>query len=231
MTAALGRLPSSSRVELPRLSPREVVELLQDAFRSNALAERLGVKIAYKSDGVPFFVFEMIRSLKDERFIEELPDGTFTQSRIVDEIEVPSVVRDLVRGRLADVSKEERLDPRRGGRGGLRVRRRPRGERPGPQARRRPPGPRRRRTAPRDSCGRRVGCSDSTTTRSARSCTRTWRRRSGSDYHGLLAEAYVAREGVGSPRRARAPPSWPCITCAAPSPAERSRTFVRRSTT
>ena len=107
-TAALGRLPSTSRLDLPRLSPREVVELLQDAFRSNALAERLGVKIAYKSDGVPFFVFEMIRGLKDERFIEELPDGTFTQSRIVDEIEVPSVVRDLVRVRLARLSKEER---------------------------------------------------------------------------------------------------------------------------
>ncbi len=106
--AALGRMPNTSRFELSRLSPREVVELLQDAFHSQALAERLGVKIAYKSDGVPFFVFEMIRSLRDGRFIEELPDGTFTQSRIVDEIEVPSVVRDLVRARLADVSKEER---------------------------------------------------------------------------------------------------------------------------
>jgi serine/threonine-protein kinase len=63
--ALLGRQESFRRVPLGRLSPREVVELAREAFGSESLADRLGAKIAYKSDGVPFFVFEMIRGLKD----------------------------------------------------------------------------------------------------------------------------------------------------------------------
>jgi len=104
----LSRLTGFRRMPLPRLSPREVVRLLRDAFRSEALAEKLGVKIAYKSDGVPFFVFEMIRGLKEGQFIEELPDGSYVESRVIREIEVPSAVRDLIGVRLADLTVEDR---------------------------------------------------------------------------------------------------------------------------
>jgi len=107
-TSALGRLARLRRIELGRLPPHEVVALVRDALRSESLAERLGVKIANRSDGVPFFVLETIRSLEDEGFLARAPDGTFTLSRVVEDLEVPSVVRDLVRSRLADLSKEER---------------------------------------------------------------------------------------------------------------------------
>ncbi|MHC4164445.1 MAG: serine/threonine-protein kinase, partial [Planctomycetota bacterium] len=106
--AHLSRLESFRRAGLGRLSAREVILLLQDAFRSEALAEKLGGKIALKSDGVPFFVFEMIRGLREGQFIEQLPDGSYVESKVVEEIEVPSAVKDLIEARLKDLSDEER---------------------------------------------------------------------------------------------------------------------------
>jgi tetratricopeptide (TPR) repeat protein len=106
--AEFARLEGFHKLVLNRLSPREVIELLQEAFRSTALAEELGGKIAYKSDGVPFFVFEMIRGLKEGQFVRQLPGGTFVQTRAIGEIEVPSAVRDLVEARLKELTREER---------------------------------------------------------------------------------------------------------------------------
>ncbi len=106
--AHFSRLPWFRRVPLGRLSPREVIEVLLDAFKSEVLAEKLGGKIAYKSDGVPFFVFEMIRGLKEGQFLRTLPNGTYVETRAVQEIQVPSAVRDLIEGRLRDLTKGER---------------------------------------------------------------------------------------------------------------------------
>jgi tetratricopeptide (TPR) repeat protein len=102
------RLENFRRVDLGRLSPREVVQLLRDAFKSEMLADKLGAKIAYKSDGVPFFVFEMIRGLREGQLIKELPDGTWVETQVIEEIEVPSAVKDLIEARLRDLTKEER---------------------------------------------------------------------------------------------------------------------------
>jgi tetratricopeptide (TPR) repeat protein len=85
-----------------------VLELLQDAFKSRALAEKLGGKIAFKSDGVPFFVFEMIRGLKEGQFIRLTDDGTYVQTEVISEIEVPSAVKDLIEGRLRGLSETQR---------------------------------------------------------------------------------------------------------------------------
>jgi tetratricopeptide (TPR) repeat protein len=106
--AHLGRMGNFQRLSLGRLGARQVIELLRDAFRSAELAERLGGKIAYKSDGVPFFVFEMIRGLVEGRFLTVAPDGSYVENQRIDEIQVPSAVRDLIEARLSDLSREER---------------------------------------------------------------------------------------------------------------------------
>jgi tetratricopeptide (TPR) repeat protein/tRNA A-37 threonylcarbamoyl transferase component Bud32 len=106
--AHFSRLENHRRVDLGRLSPREVIQLLRDAFGSEALAEKLGGKIAYKSDGVPFFVFEMIRGLRESRRIQEDANGTWVETQVINEIEVPSAVRELIEARLGDLSREER---------------------------------------------------------------------------------------------------------------------------
>jgi tetratricopeptide (TPR) repeat protein/predicted Ser/Thr protein kinase len=102
------RLPDFHKTGLARLGARDVIALLKDAFRSSILAERLGGKIAFKSDGVPYFVFEMIRGLKEGNFITEGPDGTYVETHIVSDIEVPSSIRDLIEARLKGLTRDER---------------------------------------------------------------------------------------------------------------------------
>jgi tetratricopeptide (TPR) repeat protein len=106
--AHFSRLGSFRRLPLPRLGARHVIELLKGAFRSEALAVKLGGMIALKSDGVPFFVFEMIRGLREGLFLEELPDGTYVETRMIEDIEVPGAVRDLIAARLRDLSDDDR---------------------------------------------------------------------------------------------------------------------------
>jgi serine/threonine protein kinase/tetratricopeptide (TPR) repeat protein len=106
--ANFSRLESFRRADLGRLSPREVIQLLRDAFKSEMLAEKLGGRIAYKSDGVPFFVFEMIRGLREGQMIKEMPDGTWVETQVIEEIDVPSAVKDLIEARLRDLSDDDR---------------------------------------------------------------------------------------------------------------------------
>ncbi|MHC4956170.1 MAG: protein kinase domain-containing protein, partial [Planctomycetota bacterium] len=102
------RLENFRRIPLGRLGAREIIELLEDAFKSEALSEKLGVKIAKKSDGVPFFIFEMIRGLKEGQFIKQQPDGSYVQTQVIDAIEVPSAVKDLIEGRMRGLTEDQR---------------------------------------------------------------------------------------------------------------------------
>jgi tetratricopeptide (TPR) repeat protein len=106
--ANFSRLENFQRVKLARLGGREIIELLEDAFKSEALAEKLGVKITKKSDGVPFFIFEMIRGLKEGQFIRQEPDGSYVQTQVIEEIEVPSAVKDLIEGRMRGLTESQR---------------------------------------------------------------------------------------------------------------------------
>ncbi|MHC4859943.1 MAG: serine/threonine protein kinase, partial [Planctomycetota bacterium] len=106
--AHFSRLDGFRRVEVARLASPHVAEILTDVLQSEVLSSRLGPTIAEKSDGIPFFVFEMIRELKEGSFITERPDGTYVESRSIEEIEVPSAVRDMIQARLKDLSRDER---------------------------------------------------------------------------------------------------------------------------
>ena len=106
--AHLSRLAGFRRLVPGRLSTPDVVELLRDAFRSNSLAERLGRRIAVKSDGVPFFVFEMIRGLRGRGLLARLPDGRQIETGEIEEIHVPDAVRDLIESRLTGLDRQER---------------------------------------------------------------------------------------------------------------------------
>ncbi|MHC5033150.1 MAG: serine/threonine-protein kinase [Planctomycetota bacterium] len=105
--AHFSRLEIFHRIALGRLGAREVIELLRDALRSEALAQKLGGTIAYKSDGVPFFVFELLRSLKEGALLKQTPDGTYVQTQPITDIRAPSAIKDLIDGRLRELTKEE----------------------------------------------------------------------------------------------------------------------------
>jgi len=98
--ANLERLEHCSLQPLARLGPKDLARLLVDAFRSERLAEDLAFNIARKTDGNPFFVFEIIRGLKEGRFITKQADGTWTKAGEIAEITIPSSVMDLIHARL-----------------------------------------------------------------------------------------------------------------------------------
>ncbi|MCZ6788315.1 MAG: tetratricopeptide repeat protein, partial [Planctomycetota bacterium] len=106
--ADFSRLNNFRRLDIGRLSPREVVHLLEQAFQSDVLADKLGVKIAVKSDGVPFFIFEIIRGLKEGQFITQQDDGGYVQTQMISAIEVPSAVKDLIEQRMRDLTPAHR---------------------------------------------------------------------------------------------------------------------------
>ncbi|MHC4954869.1 MAG: tetratricopeptide repeat protein [Planctomycetota bacterium] len=106
--ADVERLDQATRTVLPRLGAKDLAKLLKDAFRSDRLARELGHQIAIKSDGNPFFAFEIIQGLREGQFISQLPDGTWSTTRAIGEITVPSSVTDLVNARVGDLSDDER---------------------------------------------------------------------------------------------------------------------------
>lgn len=112
-TSHPGAVPEEERegvetLELGRLGARDVVDLLTDVLQNDLLAERLSGKIAAASDGVPLFVFELLRSLGESGSLEKQPDGTWTQARPFTEVEVPPNVRELMVARLAGLADEDR---------------------------------------------------------------------------------------------------------------------------
>jgi len=107
-TEHFSRLENFQRLTLGRLSPREVIQVLRGVLKSQSLADKLGGKIAYKSDGVPMFVLEIVRSLREGSLLRRLPDGTHVQSDVITDIEVPSAVRDLIGSRLKDLDDDNR---------------------------------------------------------------------------------------------------------------------------
>ena len=104
----LDRLEHVRQMTLGRLGPRDVGALLIDAFRSERLAEELALPIATKSDGNPFFVFEIIRGLREDERIAQRDDGSWVSTQAIREIQIPSSVRELVEARIAELDDAQR---------------------------------------------------------------------------------------------------------------------------
>src|SRR5262249_46992637 len=64
-TAGLDRSGRFTRIALARLGTADLTHLLVDALKSRGVADGIGSEIAAKSDGNPFFVFEILRGLRD----------------------------------------------------------------------------------------------------------------------------------------------------------------------
>jgi tetratricopeptide (TPR) repeat protein len=98
----------AERLPLARLGPKDLARLLTDAFHSARLAEELAGKIGIKSDGNPYFAFEIIRGLREGQFIARKDDGTWVTTRVIGDLQIPSSVLDLVNARVADLDDDER---------------------------------------------------------------------------------------------------------------------------
>ena len=106
--ADLERQPQTSRLVLSRLGPKDLEGLLREALKSEQLAAELGWKIATKSDGNPYFVFEILRGLRDGGLLRQRADGSWVTTSTIGDVRVPSSIIDLVNARVAELSREER---------------------------------------------------------------------------------------------------------------------------
>ena len=106
--AGVTRLEHTSHVPLHRLGPKDLMRLLQDTLKSERLAHDLSGQISVKSDGNPFFIFEILRGLREGQFITKQADGTWIDTKVVEDIQIPSSVLDLVNARVAGLDEEQR---------------------------------------------------------------------------------------------------------------------------
>ena len=97
-----------ARIRPQRLGANDLTLLLEEAFGSARLAEELSFEIARRSDGNPLYAFEIIRGLREEGLLEQHGDGSWRRTRIIERIDVPDSIRDVIRRRLADLEQEDK---------------------------------------------------------------------------------------------------------------------------
>ena len=105
--SGVGALPHATQLELSRLGAKDLAQLLVAVFRSERLADELGFRIAQKSDGNPFFLFEILRGLRESGLISERDDGSWTRTGEIRDIEIPSSVMDLIEARIHGLDEED----------------------------------------------------------------------------------------------------------------------------
>jgi len=107
-TSSLARLPHARRIVLARLGLKDLARLLVAAVGSERLADEIGFQIVAKSGGNPFFVFEILKSLRERGVLVRDDRGAWTSLLPVIDIAIPSSLREIVRARIASLTDEER---------------------------------------------------------------------------------------------------------------------------
>ncbi|MBM4332453.1 MAG: zinc-ribbon domain-containing protein [Deltaproteobacteria bacterium] len=88
-----------SQVLLNRLSNRESLFMASHLLGTEDLETALEEVILEKTEGIPFFVEEFIKSLKDLGFIER-KDHTYRISKELQTIRIPSTIQDIIMARV-----------------------------------------------------------------------------------------------------------------------------------
>jgi tetratricopeptide (TPR) repeat protein len=106
--ADLVRYQHVSRIELSRLEPQAIHRLLADVLRSPDLARDLSGQVAARSDGNPYFLFELLGELRQREIITPGSDGIWQRAKPIEDIAVPSSLRQLVLNRIGTLAEQER---------------------------------------------------------------------------------------------------------------------------
>jgi class 3 adenylate cyclase/tetratricopeptide (TPR) repeat protein len=97
-----------SQLNINRLSNRESLSMVADLLGSNNIAPDLQDLILEKTEGVPFFIEEFVRSLRDMGIIERT-NYTYHLPKDIDRVAIPSTIQDVIMARvdsLPDAAKE-----------------------------------------------------------------------------------------------------------------------------
>ena len=88
-----------NQVNLNRLSNRESLKMAYHLLGKQQLDKHLEDFILEKTEGVPFFMEEFIRSLKDLKMIES-KNNTYVLSKEISNVTVPSTIHDVIMARV-----------------------------------------------------------------------------------------------------------------------------------
>jgi class 3 adenylate cyclase/tetratricopeptide (TPR) repeat protein len=88
-----------SQITLNRLSNRESISMIEHVLGARNIDRELIDLILEKTEGIPFFVEEFIKSLKDLKIIESR-DKTFRLSSDIQKLIIPTTIQDVIMSRV-----------------------------------------------------------------------------------------------------------------------------------
>ncbi|NIO03096.1 MAG: tetratricopeptide repeat protein [Proteobacteria bacterium] len=88
-----------SQVNLSRLSNRESLTMVSHLLGTAELDKDLEQLVLEKTEGVPFFIEELISSLKDQRIIEK-KGNRYHLAKDIKDVTVPSTIQDVIMARV-----------------------------------------------------------------------------------------------------------------------------------
>jgi len=94
-------------MELVELSRENLNDIISSIMVENKLSDDLKKKILVKSEGNPFFLEEIIKSLMDKKIIERV-EGDWVNRKEVETIEVPESIGAVIMTRLDGLSEDEK---------------------------------------------------------------------------------------------------------------------------
>jgi len=97
-----------SQLTLHRLSNRESLEMVSSILGTREIERTLEELILGKTEGVPFFIEEFIKSLKDLKIIER-KENIYRLSKDIQQLTIPSTIQDVIMARvdsLPETAKE-----------------------------------------------------------------------------------------------------------------------------
>jgi len=94
-----------SQVTLSRLSNRESLMMVSHLLGAEELDKDLEEFILEKTEGVPFFIEELIKSLKDLKIIER-EDKRYRMAKDIKEVIIPATIQDVIMARVDSLPEE-----------------------------------------------------------------------------------------------------------------------------
>jgi class 3 adenylate cyclase/tetratricopeptide (TPR) repeat protein len=88
-----------NQLTLHRLSNRESLEIVNHILGTKGIEKALEELILEKAEGVPFFIEEFIKSLRDLKIIER-KENTYQLSKDIHQLTIPSTIQDVIMARV-----------------------------------------------------------------------------------------------------------------------------------
>ncbi len=96
-----------SQVSLNKLSNRESLAMVSHLLNSTGIDKDIENLTLSKAEGVPFFIEEFIKSLKERKIIERV-NGAYKLTKDFKTITIPSTIQDVIMARVDHLSEQAR---------------------------------------------------------------------------------------------------------------------------